>query len=403
MLISEWLKYVLLIFFVSLSIIPASMAQAQELSAGDLVFVTEDLPPFNYEEDGVVQGISVDLLEKTMEGMDVDLNKSEIQILPWIEGYRRAFAEKNVVIFSTVPLPGRVSSFKWAGPIIPIKDVLLAEKDEDIVITNPEDIGSYRIGVVNGTAPMDALLKLGVAPVNLVVEEGSKPLVEMMENGTLDLLAYEEIGGMRLIEKAGYDSDNYETVYVLGKYELYYAFNKETPDSLVRAFQAALNDTKVVGGDGTSQYQRILYNYLPIRHAESNVSNENVIELVEMTAMDIAKDAGGTLDNINAGDSPYKDEERADLYVFVYDTNVTLIADAGSPYLAGQSMKGRGDVSGKMFRDEIVAGALEKGSGFVDYIFTDPTMSGLYHKATYYMLVVGSDGQEYVVCSGRYE
>jgi polar amino acid transport system substrate-binding protein len=66
-------------------------------------------------------------------------------------------------------------------------------------------------------------------------------------------------------------------------------------------------------------------------------------------------------------------------------------------------MRGKADVSGKMFRDELVSGALQKGTGFVDYIWTSPSEEGLFYKTTYYRLVIGSDGVQYVVCAGRYK
>jgi len=39
----------------------------------------------------------------------------------------------------------------------------------------------------------------------------------------------------------------------------------------------------------------------------------------------------------------------------------------------------------------------------VDYIWTNPALGGLFYKTTYYRLVAGSDGAEYVVCAGRYK
>ncbi len=65
-------------------------------------------------------------------------------------------------------------------------------------------------------------------------------------------------------------------------------------------------------------------------------------------------------------------------------------------------MKGKPDVSGKMFRDEILAGALNNGTGWVDYIYTKPGQGGLYYKTTYYKLTTGRDGELYIVCAGKY-
>lgn len=42
-----------------------------------------------------------------------------------------------------------------------------------------------------------------------------------------------------------------------------------------------------------------------------------------------------------------------DLSVFIYDTNLTKVADAGNPGMVGANYHGKTDVSGKPFRDDI--------------------------------------------------
>ncbi len=350
----------------------------------------------------MVQGISVDLLEVALSRMGTDLNRSEIQLLPWSEGYERALNENGTVLFSTVRLPERVESFGWAGPIITIKDVLVARKEMGIEINSPEDISKYRVGAVNDDSAMIRLLDLGVREEDLVVEEEAGDLVEMLLNGSIDLLAYEEISTFDQLEELGADTSDYEAVCVLGVYDLYYTFNANVSASLVQAFQEGLNETMKAGDDGVSERQRILYRHLSVRYSEESVAEEQVVELVDLTVADLEEDASGTLAKIDAGEHPYMDEENPTLYVFVYDTKVNLVADAGNPGLSGQNMSGKTDVSGKAFRDELIAGALNNGTGWVDYIWTSPAAGGLFYKTTYYRLVTGSDGVEYVVCGGRY-
>jgi polar amino acid transport system substrate-binding protein len=51
----------------------------------------------------------------------------------------------------------------------------------------------------------------------------------------------------------------------------------------------------------------------------------------------------------------------------------------------------------------MVNGALLNGSGWVDYVFSNPTETGLYYKTSYYRAATGSDGETYIVGSGRYK
>ncbi len=70
-----------------MAIIPC-LADDHTTSAKDLISIADPLmPPNTYQEDGKLQGISVDLLERMWNRMGVDLNRSIIKLIPWTEGY----------------------------------------------------------------------------------------------------------------------------------------------------------------------------------------------------------------------------------------------------------------------------------------------------------------------------
>ncbi|MCX6698705.1 MAG: cache domain-containing protein, partial [Methanomicrobiales archaeon] len=127
-----------------------------------------------------------------------------------------------------------------------------------------------------------------------------------------------------------------------------------------------------------------------------------VVSLVNRTALAIGKDAPGTFRQINAGEVPYRAAENPTLYVFVYDTDETVVAHAENPLLIGFNTRGKSDVTGKPFHDEILAGALKNGTGWEEYVYINPVQTNLYYKATYYQLTKGSDGKSYIVCSGNF-
>jgi len=97
-------------------------------------------------------------------------------------------------------------------------------------------------------------------------------------------------------------------------------------------------------------------------------SERQVIDLVELTRAALEKDTPATLTSINAAQKPSVDPAQPQLYSYVYDMSVTLVASP-DPDVSGQSMKGKPDAVGKLFRDEIVAGALDHGSGWVTYVY----------------------------------
>ena len=130
-------------------------------------------------------------------------------------------------------------------------------------------------------------------------------------------------------------------------------------------------------------------------------TTEEVTALVGKTSEDISNNLYQTLAKINMGEHPYKDLDNPSLYVFVLDTDLNLIAHFKTA-IVGRNMKGKPDVKGKLYRDDFLAVAQKDGSGWVDYYFENPKTKKIEHKNTFVKLAKGSDGKDYIVCSGMY-
>ncbi len=108
------------------------------------------------------------------------------------------------------------------------------------------------------------LLDKGVKKEDLVLESTSNQLIEMLQNGSIDAWAYGDTAGIWLIKKSGANASDFRAAYVLGQIDYYYAFNKETPDSIVQSFQQALDYIKSnKDSSGVSDYEKILTKYIP--------------------------------------------------------------------------------------------------------------------------------------------
>jgi polar amino acid transport system substrate-binding protein len=256
---------VVALIFVAVSTTTIScLASNQTVSAKDLTYISEQYPPYNFEENGSLQGISVDLLEKVWGKMNVSLNRSIIKLLPWAEGYQKALKENNTVLFAVDRSPEREQLFKWMGPMGLDRTVLLAKADKNLSISSPQDLKKYKIGAIEDDRAAQMLIADGIKKEDLVLEKTSKPIIEMLENGSIDAWAYGDITGLWLIRQAGKNASNYSAAYVLGKNNVYYAFNKETSDSLVQSFQQALDYIKSnKDQNGVTDYEKILSKYIP--------------------------------------------------------------------------------------------------------------------------------------------
>lgn len=247
-----------------MAIIPC-LADDQTTSAKDLTYIAEpQLPPSIYQEDGKLQGISVDLLEKMWERMGVDLNRSVIKLVPWTEGYQTTLKENNTVLLATARIPEREQLFKWVGPVLPSKYVLLAKNNSDISISGPGDLKKYKIGATEDNAATILLLNQGAKKEDLIIETTTTPIIEMLKSGAIDAWATNNLTGFLLLNRSGANASDYKVVYEFGESNGYYAFNNRTSDSLVQSFQQALDYLKSnKDANGVSEYDKILSRYIP--------------------------------------------------------------------------------------------------------------------------------------------
>lgn len=368
-------------------------------------YLTEDYPPFNYSENGLASGVSVDILDGIFKGKSLPVDRTAISVTDWADSYEMVVKTPGTMLFSMVRTAEREPLFKWVGPIAPHTDVAITLKNSGIMISDATDLNNFFTGVIDGYSSITTLMDHGVLRSNIIIYKGLAELYKaLVVDREVQCISYSLAGHKLIIQSLGYAGDLFDTPFTIQKNELYYAFNKETDDLVIADFQEQLNLMKTEKApDGSGEYDKILNRYSVIQFGDDGITPEMVINLVNLTATDLETDAPGTLAKINQELAPYKDPVTPGLYSFVYDTLVVMTAHADNPSLVGKSFAGKPDAAGKKFRDEIVRGALENGTGWVDYIYTRPDQSGLYYKTTYYKLVRASNNSLQVVCAGRYK
>jgi polar amino acid transport system substrate-binding protein len=374
------------------------------IGLAQLNYLTEEWAPFNYQEEENVTGISVATLEAVFRNIGVNRTRENVRIVPLAEGFQAAQNNTSTVLFSIVRTPEREPLYKWAGPFTKASFVLYAPVRSNITISSPEDLNKYQIGAVQTSIENDLLTSQGVNASHIINGQTPEDLLRMMEEGQIDMWATGDLAGRHQMLQTAADPDAYEIVYTLSENDFYYIFSKDVSDTLISDFQQALDTVKnQKDSQGVSEYERIIYRNLGVGCTRQTFTDEEVMALVNTTSSAIEKDALDTFRRINAAEAPYQNAEEPALYTFVYDTNMTVVAHANNILLVGVNFKGKTDVTGKQYRDEILAGALENGTGWVDYVYMHPVQTNLYYKTTYYRLTQGSDGKSYIVCSGNFK
>ncbi|BBD09592.1 uncharacterized protein DFE_2866 [Desulfovibrio ferrophilus] len=235
-----YLNWASLVLLVMLTLLPGT-ATAQQHSFNSLNWITEEYYPYNFTENGLVSGISVDLLRMTWEEMQEPL--TIITAYPWARAYRMAQTQPGTVLFSMARTPEREQMFKWAGPIANVRFVLTAPKSRHLKIAKGTDLTGLRIGTLRedvGDQLLDPWRDICTVEPVATVDQNLKKL----DMGRLDLISYEESSTRLLLLRHGKNPNDYETAFVLEEVPIYFAFHKDTPDDLVQRFQQALDRVK---------------------------------------------------------------------------------------------------------------------------------------------------------------
>jgi len=216
--------------------------------AKGLTVITENNPPYTFEKDGRVSGITTDILLEVMREAGLQLSCKDIQLWPWARGYETIQNESNVLLYATSWSAERESMFQWVGPIMEARHSVLALKDTDITIEEPKtDLTKYRIGTVRKAVAERSLetqgVKLGRVHRLNDVELG----LDMMLEGRLDGVVFNDFAMRSILAEKGVYADKVKTVYIVMKTQHFFALSKDTDPALVKQLQDALDRLKVNG------------------------------------------------------------------------------------------------------------------------------------------------------------
>ena len=210
----------------------------------NLDFITEEFPPYNYTESGIARGITVDVLLESAALAGLPLERRHIRSMPWARGYQMAQKGPGVLLFSMTRTNDREHLFKWVGPIVPTRIVLLARRGQQLQMTKPSDLSTYKIGVIRDDIGHQLLNQLGIENKDLQNSSSAVGLANMLVRGRIDFWAYDEITAIWFIKKLGLDSSRFTSAYTLKDGETYYAFSLDTDDAQLAALQKGLDQLK---------------------------------------------------------------------------------------------------------------------------------------------------------------
>jgi len=231
-------------------------------SVPSVLVMTEDLPPFNFMDNGKIVGISTEVVRHIFQDTKVLMRYGDIQMYPWARAYHEVKHQPQTALFSMARTPEREDSFRWVGPLLNVTIGVVAKKDHHVDIHSIDDFKRYRIGTVRDSAPEQLLIKAGVPPERLERLALPEQNIRKLAANRIDLFAFSVQTIQYKMIKLGIDPEEYETVYLLKTPSLYLALNKETPDELVEKLQKSLDEMKTPDNNGVVLFDQIVSKYL---------------------------------------------------------------------------------------------------------------------------------------------
>ncbi|CAH0535891.1 substrate-binding periplasmic protein [Vibrio marisflavi] len=209
--------------------------------------VTDDYPPFVYQEGGEPLGVAVEVLETMASNAGVEL---EIAFYPWKRAYLMAKTKPDVLVFTLSRTPERENDFTWIGPIFktPVNIYKLKSR-RDLVINNIKDIKAHRVGAVKGYASEKELKKLGfVADVNLDTTNSEKQNVGKFISGRVAFISSSPAVLSFYLKEHGRSWTEVEAVYTLELvFDEYIGLNKNSNPALKRKLDSSFKELRDSG------------------------------------------------------------------------------------------------------------------------------------------------------------
>ena len=215
--------------------------------ATQLQVLTENLPPLNYQENGVAQGYTTELVQAVLKQADV---KADIQFMPWVRAYQQAQSQPNTLIFSVTRTPERETQFEWIGPVSPRLIYLYKLRSRnDIVVKTLADCVRYRIGAVREMASTKAFAKeAGLTEAQMELAPSVESNFRKFLLGRADLVISQDWSAAFMMKSLQRKPDELEPVLLLEQSHQYFlALNKQSDPALVQKLKQAFEKVQQSG------------------------------------------------------------------------------------------------------------------------------------------------------------
>lgn len=232
-------KLILLIIFIFFTL-DKSVYSKEDIPIFNII--SEEWKPFNFQGEDKILGISVELLDRIFEELNIRQKASEGNIYPWVRAYDTALNSENTILFTTTRTEEREDKFKWLGPIFINKTELFALKNRRIRINHLDELKNYIISTYRYGAPERLLLELGLEKKHLDRLNHQNLALRKLFYGRSDLVPTSKLSISYFSKLENFNIDLVESVYNIASRGMYYAFSLDINNKVIEEMQIVLDE-----------------------------------------------------------------------------------------------------------------------------------------------------------------
>jgi polar amino acid transport system substrate-binding protein len=228
----------------------AESIHVEPVPAQPIHVVTEELPPYNMTRDGVLTGMSTEVVQAVLKQANM---QAPIQSMPWARAYDLALHTPNVLIYSITRTTEREHLFKWVGTIAASRWYLYSSASHPVRLLALDDARDWQTATVNEDVGEQYLMARKFQ-IGQQLQSSNRYAFnyQKLQSGHVDLWISDELNAYYLARQAGDDpartlvqSMRVPELEDAGGFSM--AFSAGTPDTTVQLFQKALDTVRANG------------------------------------------------------------------------------------------------------------------------------------------------------------
>ncbi len=219
--------------------------------------VAEDYAPYVIQKNGVVSGMSTELVKAAMEAVNI---KNDIVVNPWTTIYDKLQKSTNYLAFTCGRTEIREDMFIWIEQVGTYTGSIYSLKSNKTKINNLNDLKKFITGSVNQHYTAQYLLKKGFTEgVNIVSVDVDETNVKKLIEKKIDFLIANDLGISNIIKNNSKYANKLKKVYTINELTVpaYLVASKGTDQAIIDKFREGFKIIKTNG-----KYDEILSNYI---------------------------------------------------------------------------------------------------------------------------------------------